>query len=119
MNEIIAYAVIGVMGVALLGGLWVIVLGAVRLIWIVVKRIELRWCGENGVARVIDLWQTGTTVNQRPLMRIVLDVPQASGETRRVRMTQLVDLGWMPRAGDLVPILVDPKRPRFVLLRRS
>ena len=67
----------------------------------------------------VDLWQTGTIVNQQPLMRIVLDVPQASGETRRVRITQLIDLGRMPRAGERVPVLVDPKRPRFVILKGS
>ena len=48
--------------------------------------------GEPGMARVISIAQTGTTVNQVPEMRLVLDIERAGETPRRVTITQLVDL---------------------------
>ncbi len=63
------------------------------------------------VATVVEISQTGTTLNQVPQMRVVLDIQQAGEAPRRVTTKQLIDLGSMPRAGDLVYVVVDPKDP--------
>lgn len=75
--------------------------------------------GETGMARVVAIAQTGTTVNQVPEMRLVLDIERAGETPRRVTVTQLVDVGSMPRAGDRVYVLIDPDHPDRVLLMPS
>ena len=75
--------------------------------------------GEPGMARITAVAQIGTTVNQVPDMRLVLDIERAGAPPRRVTMTRLVDLGSMPRAGDRVYALIDPDHPDRVLLMPS
>src|SRR5712691_4865374 len=60
--------------------------------------------GELGMARVVAISQTGTTVNRVPEMRLVLDIERA-GET--------------PRRGERVYVLIDPADPGRVMLSPS
>ena len=75
--------------------------------------------GELGMARVVSVSQTGTMVNQRPEMRIVLDIERGGEATRRVTTRQVLDLGSMPRAGDRVYVMIDPRNPEMVTLAPS
>ena len=73
------------------------------------KRRQLLQHGEMAVARVVTISQTGTSINDVPEMRLVVDVERAGEPPRRITFAQLIDLGSMPRAGERVYILVDPK----------
>lgn len=67
--------------------------------------------GQLAVGRVVEISQTGMTVNQVPVMRLVVDIESAGEQPRRIKIRQLIDLGSMPRAGDRVYVLLDPKNP--------
>ncbi|KVF25136.1 hypothetical protein [Burkholderia vietnamiensis] len=62
--------------------------------------------GYPAVAQVIEIRQTGVTLNQIPLMHMVLRVHDASA-ARDVTIRQYVDLGNMPRVGEHVRVMVD------------
>jgi len=95
----------------------------VVLIWTQVvrfqKRKHLLRYGEMAVARVISISQTSTSVNDRPEMRLVVDVERAGEQPRRITFAQLIDLGSMPRAGERVYLLLDPKDPTRATLAPS
>ena len=80
------------------------------------QRKRLIASGKPELATVVEVSQTGLTVNQMPQMRVVLDIQEAGAAARRVETKQLVDLGSMPRAGDLVYVMVDPQNPDSVML---
>ncbi|KVN21667.1 hypothetical protein WJ63_21715 [Burkholderia pyrrocinia] len=72
--------------------------------------------GYPAIADVVEIAQTGVTLNQVPQMRIVLRF-YANGEPREIAIRQFVDLGNMPRAGERVKVIIDktdPKRVRYL-----
>ncbi|MXN80050.1 hypothetical protein GR157_35725 [Burkholderia sp. 4701] len=72
--------------------------------------------GYPAVADVVEIAQTGVTLNQVPQMRIVLRV-YVNGTPREIAIRQFVDLGNMPRAGERANIIVDktdPQRVRYL-----
>ena len=75
------------------------------------KRRDLLGHGEIAVARVVSISQTGTSINEVPEMRLVLDVERTGERPHRIKITELIDLGSMPRAGERVYVLLDPKNP--------
>jgi hypothetical protein len=101
----------------------VMVIITVVVIWAQVARFQkrrhlLRY-GEMAVGRVISISQTGTSVNDRPEMRLVVDVERAGEQPRRITFAQLIDLGSMPRAGERVYLLLDPNDPTRATLAPS
>src|ERR1700761_9429719 len=77
---------------------------------------KLAQTGALGLADVVSVSQTGTTVNGVPEMRVVVDVENAGTPPRRVEIKQLIDLGSIPRSGDRVYVLIDPNDPGNVVL---
>jgi hypothetical protein len=75
--------------------------------------------GEMAVARVVSISQTGTSINDVPEMQLVADVERAGEPPRRITFKQLIDLGSMPRAGERVYVMVDPKAPDRATLAPS
>ncbi len=71
------------------------------------------------VADVLSISQTGTTINQVPEMRLLLQIENAGGQPRQVEIKQLIDLGSIPRAGDRIYVLTDPKNPANVVISPS
>jgi hypothetical protein len=65
--------------------------------------------GEIAVARVVSISQTGTSINEVPEMRLVLDVERAGEHPHRIKVTELIDLGSIPRAGERIYVFLDPK----------
>ncbi|WP_244136315.1 hypothetical protein [Burkholderia sp. BCC0405] len=68
------------------------------------------------VADVVEIAQTGVTLNQVPQMRIVLSF-YVNDRPREIAIRQFVDLGNMPRAGERVRVIVDrtnSKRVRYL-----
>ena len=72
--------------------------------------------GNMATADVISIAQTGTTINQVPEMLLSLRIENTGGQPRTVNIKQLIDLGAIPRAGDRVYVLIDPKDPDNVIL---
>lgn len=72
--------------------------------------------GVRAAARVVSISQTGTSINEVPEMRLVLDVEREGERPHRIKITELVDLGSMPRAGECVHVLFDPKNPESATL---
>ncbi len=66
-------------------------------------------------AMVVDCSQTGVMVNQTPQMRVVFDVESPGFPPRRVETRQIIDLGRIPRAGDLCYVKIDPLDPNNVV----
>jgi hypothetical protein len=83
------------------------------------RRRHLLQYGEMAVARVVTISQTGTSVNNVPEMRLVVDVERAGEQPRRLTFAQLIDLGSMPRAGERVYVMIDPKDPERATLALS
>ena len=83
------------------------------------RRRHLLQHGEMAVARVLTISQTGTSVNDVPEMRLVVDVERAGEQPRRITFAQLIDLGSMPRAGERVYVMIDPKDPDRATLAPS
>ena len=80
------------------------------------NRKRLAQEGSLAIAYVQSISQTGTTVNQMPEMRLSLQIENIGGQPRQVEIKQLIGLGSIPRAGDQVYVLVDPKDPNNVVL---
>ena len=97
--------VIGLVVVGLLGSR---VLAEIR------TRQVLAKSGVTATAEVLELHQTGSMVNQVQVMRLRLRVEQGGEAPREVTCEHLIDLGVMPRVGDRVLVVVDPKDPRNV-----
>src|SRR6201993_496789 len=83
------------------------------------RRRHLLQHGEMAVGRVLTISQTGTSVNDVPEMRLVVDVERAGEQPRRITFAQLIDLGSMPRAGERVYLMIDPKDPDRATLAPS
>jgi hypothetical protein len=75
------------------------------------RRRHLLQHGEMAVARVVTISQTGTSVNDVPEMRLVVDVEHAGEQPRQITFAQLIDLGSMPRTGERVYVMIDPNEP--------
>nr|WP_193102130.1 hypothetical protein [Burkholderia sp. Z1] len=72
--------------------------------------------GYPAIADVVEIAQTGVTLNQVPQMRIVLRF-YVNGAPREIAIRQFVDLGNMPRAGERVRVIVsktDPNRVKYL-----
>lgn len=80
------------------------------------ERLRLMKEGNLAVAIVRSISQTGTEINQIPQMRLNLRIENNGGQPRDVEIKQLIDLGSMPRAGERVYVMIDPKNPDKVAL---
>lgn len=72
--------------------------------------------GYPAIADVVEIAQTGVTLNQVPQMRMVLRI-HGTDARREVRIRQYVDLGNMPRVGERVRVVVDKADPTRVTYR--
>ncbi|WP_155642181.1 hypothetical protein [Burkholderia cepacia] len=66
--------------------------------------------GYSAVAEVVDIAQTGVTLNQVPLMRMVVRISDDHAP-RVVTIRQYIDLGNIPREGERVRVVIDRTNP--------
>lgn len=74
--------------------------------------------GEPASATVVDISDTSSTVNNRPVFRFTLDVRRQDGTVHRATVKQIIDrtsLGAL-RPGIVVPVRVDPRNPAKVAI---
>lgn len=63
--------------------------------------------GYEAVADVVNIGQTGVTLNNVPMMRVELRIHH-NGASWDVTIKQFIDLGNIPRVGERVRVMVDP-----------
>ncbi|AOJ07421.1 hypothetical protein [Burkholderia mayonis] len=63
--------------------------------------------GYEAIADVVNIGQTGVTLNNVPMMRIDLRIHH-NGASWDVTIKQFIDLGNIPRIGERVRVMVDP-----------
>ncbi|MDN7638799.1 hypothetical protein [Burkholderia cepacia] len=69
--------------------------------------------GYEAIAEIVEIAQTGMTLNQIPQMRMVLRITE-NNTSWEVVIRQCVDLGNMPRAREFALVLVDKSDPKRV-----
>lgn len=77
--------------------------------------------GEPASATIVDIADTGGTINQQPIFEFTLDIHRRNGSTHRATTRQIVArtaLGAV-RPGMTVPVRVDPRRPTKVAIDSS
>ena len=67
--------------------------------------------GVPAVGQVLEIHQTGTVVNEIPMMQMTVQLEQAGAAPRQVTVKQLIGLGNIPRPGEQVMLSLDPKDP--------
>jgi hypothetical protein len=78
----------------------------------------LQKTGEPAEATILQIWDTGMTVNDDPVIRFLLEVhptgkPDYQAETK-LRISRLAISRFQP--GAVVPVRIDPRHPKHVAL---
>lgn len=93
------------------------VLGAVRMRAAARRRTLVLQGGVRGVAVVLDVQDTGVSINDNPSVRLTLDVtPPDESPPFRTTVRQIVSRVRVPRPGDRLAVVLDPADPTRVLL---
>jgi len=79
---------------------------------------ELQKTGEPAEATILQIWDTGMTVNDDPVIRFLLEVhpagkPAYQAETK-IRISRIAISRFQP--GAVVPVRIDPRHPKHVAL---
>jgi hypothetical protein len=79
---------------------------------------ELQKTGLPAQATILQIWDTGTTVNDDPVVGFLLDVRPQEGEPFQARTKQLISRLTIPQVqpGAVVGVRYDPKNPQRVSL---
>lgn len=86
------------------------------LIWTVVKRRqmdELVATGKQGTASILEVSDTGTTINDNPRLRLRLEIHIPNYQPYRAQKTVTLPLTYLPQVqtGSTINILADPEQP--------
>jgi hypothetical protein len=79
---------------------------------------ELQKTGEPAAATILQIWDTGMTVNDDPVIRFLLEVhppgkPDYQAETK-IRISRIAISRFQP--GAVTPVRIDPRHPKHVAL---
>ncbi len=79
---------------------------------------ELQETGEAAEATILEIWDTGWTVNEDPVVGFTLEVRRAGMPAYQAKTKLIVSRVQVAafRPGAVVPVLVDPKDPSKVSL---
>jgi hypothetical protein len=72
--------------------------------------------GEKAMAEVLDISDTGITINKNPKVRLVLKVFPKGRPPYEAVIKQVVSRLTVPRIGDRVKVKYDPENPANVIL---
>ncbi|OGC21743.1 hypothetical protein A3J90_00470 [candidate division WOR-1 bacterium RIFOXYC2_FULL_37_10] len=94
-------------------------IGPIKIIWkMIFSDQELREKGVDGQARILEVIQTGTQINNQPMMKLKLEVSTSNQPPYIVEdkfMVPLMGLSLI-RLGAVIPVKVDPKNPKRVAI---
>jgi hypothetical protein len=79
---------------------------------------ELQATGERATATILQIWDTGITVNNDPVVGFVLEVRRSDQPAYQAKTKLLISRLDIPRVqpGAVVPVRVDPRDPSRVAL---
>ncbi len=79
---------------------------------------ELLATGENAQATIVNLWDTGTSVNDNPLVGLLLEVRPASRPPYQVKTSLLISRLQIPQyqPGRVLAVKLDPTNPEKVAI---
>jgi len=77
---------------------------------------EILLNGYPGKATIMDLQDTGWTVNDNPMVRMTLDIQPEVGAKFQVQVKAMVSRLAIPRVGDSFPVKYDPNDPGKVVI---
>jgi len=77
---------------------------------------ELQKTGEAAQAKILQIWDTGMTENQNPIIGILLEVHPTNGEPYQAKTKCMISRLDIPQfqPGAVVPVRFDPKEPTRV-----
>ncbi len=86
------------------------------LIWMMVKRKrinELVANGRQGTAVILELSDTGTTINDNPRIKLLLEIHLPNHQPYQAQKTVTLPLIYLPQVqtGSTIQILADPEQP--------
>ncbi len=104
----------------------VITIVTIAIVAIVLRRVsgmsapnrELLATGESAPATIVNLWDTGTSVNDNPLVGLLLEVHPANRPAYQVQTTLLISRLAIPQyqPGGTLEVKVDPRNPQKVAI---
>ncbi len=79
---------------------------------------QLLATGESAQATIVYLWDTGTTVNDNPLVGLLLQVQPAGRPAYQVQTTHLISRLQIPQfqPGRMLAVKIDPQNPQKVAI---
>ncbi len=104
---------------------------AITIVTLVIIVLALRWVsgmsapnrqllatGTSAQATIVNLWDTGTTVNENPLVGMLLQVEPPSGPAYQVKTSLLISRLDIPQyqPGRKLVVKVDPRNPQKVAI---
>jgi len=75
------------------------------------KKKRLQQVGQKTGAKILDVQDTGMTVNMNPYVKVTVEMPGGKSATFQV----LVSRVQIPRIGDVIQVLYDPADPTIVM----
>ena len=76
---------------------------------------RLAQTGTPELGTVVDIGQTGLSINGVQQLRLQVDIHAAGEASRRVVIDQLLPLGQVPSMGDTIYVMVDPANPQSAM----
>jgi len=79
---------------------------------------DLQASGEEATAKILEIWDTGMTINEDPVVGFVLEVRRKDQPVYEARTKLRISRLDIPRIqpGAVVPVRVDPRNPARVAL---
>lgn len=80
------------------------------------KTRELQKHGVEAEATIVKVWDTGMTVNEDPVVGLLLEVRPSGGDSYQAETKALISRIDVPQfqPGNVVPVVYDPKDPKQV-----
>ncbi len=79
---------------------------------------DLLTTGVGGMATIVNLWDTGTTVNDNPMIGMLLEIQPASGTPYQAKTSLLISRLQIPQyqPGRKLAVRIDPRNPQRVAI---
>ena len=87
--------------------------------WYALESAELLYCGRRAPARIVDVKDTGATVNENPRVQIVFRVEPEEGEPFELERKLTVSRVGIPRRGKQIEVAYDPADPQSFTFRKK
>ena len=87
--------------------------------WHALENAQLLYSGRRAPARIVDVKDTGSTINENPRVKIVFRVEPEEGEPFDIERKLTVPRVGIPRRGEEVEVVYDPSDPASFTFKKS